>query len=246
MEQEKVSDKSIHGVKMESHAQNEESAGADVNENFQDHGVTNRATFGNSNQNNAPQGNRYFPSDGDVESLNLRENWSILSGDSSGLLSQKLPQFGYRRLATKMGSYKSQISLFRRFGDLNMLNLLSLQAEIMHLHHELDYACQSDDKINETFDLSRKYAFSFKSMKDTIPTERDEEDEEEESEQRGDDAHRNGHCCCCRKKPKKISLQTILVPGIDGQPEQMPNLRIDQWELILKLREKLKEYSASE
>ena len=87
-----------------------------------------------------------------------------------------------------------------------MLNLLNLQAEVMHLHHELDYACQSDDRLNETFDLSRKYAFSFKSMKEAMPTEWDEEYEEEENKQKGDDAHRNGQCCCCRKKPKRRCL----------------------------------------
>jgi hypothetical protein len=39
---------------------------------------------------------------------------------------------GYHRLADLMGHYP-EIAIFRRFGPLNMLNLLSLQAELVDL-----------------------------------------------------------------------------------------------------------------
>ena len=104
MEQEKVSEKSINGEKMGSHAQKEEPAGADVIENLQAQRVSNRATFDNSNQNSAPQGRSYSPPDVDVESLSPRANWSILSGDSADLLSETLPQFWIPPACNKDGT----------------------------------------------------------------------------------------------------------------------------------------------
>jgi hypothetical protein len=135
-----------------------------------------------------------------------------------------------------MGSHQSGISLFRKFGDLNMLNLLSLQAELMHLRQELDWACKSDDQINETFGASRKYAFSFQAMKDAMPKEVEYEDEDEEA------TNNVGHCCECRSKARKVR-QLAEITLSNG--EVVLNARIDQWEIILKIREKLKEYSAS-
>jgi hypothetical protein len=43
---------------------------------------------------------------------------------------------GYPKLATLMGTY-SEAAIFRRFSDLNMWCLLSLQAEILELQVEL-------------------------------------------------------------------------------------------------------------
>jgi len=45
------------------------------------------------------------------------------------------PQRGYPRLADLMGKEKD-IAIFRRFDDLNILSLLSLQAEIVQLEKE--------------------------------------------------------------------------------------------------------------
>ena len=48
---------------------------------------------------------------------------------------------GYPRLAALMGSYQ-ETAIFRRFGKLNMLNLLSLQAELTDLEVQLENIVQ--------------------------------------------------------------------------------------------------------
>jgi uncharacterized protein DUF6594 len=116
---------------------------------------------------------------------------------------ERLPQSGYRRLATKMGDFASEISLFRKFGDLNMLNLLSLQAELMNLHFQLKWACEQEmDEVDdpdskfETSDLPALSGFNFEEL---MKPEQDE----------------NG------------KVTTYFA----------------QWDIILQIRAKLKEYS---
>jgi uncharacterized protein DUF6594 len=210
--------------------------------NPQTSGGSNRSAFGTSNQ--SPQQNNYHAGE-DVESQTIKSDRSIYSDDSSGLLSLKLPQVGYRRLATKMGRWDSEISLFRKFGDLNMFNLLSLQAELMDLRLELDQTCRSDDKINEVFNASRKYAFSFRAMRDAMP--KDDGDEESSSLDQGGTSSRpvydaNGvtYCCACKKKREPLPAQ---IQRGDNK-EWVDNDRTDQLTIILRIREKLKEYSA--
>ncbi|KXX80329.1 hypothetical protein MMYC01_204684 [Madurella mycetomatis] len=53
------------------------------------------------------------------------------------------PQDSYPRLATLMGKEKD-IAIFRRFDDLNILCLLSLQAEIVQLEKEFRIDCVAD------------------------------------------------------------------------------------------------------
>ncbi len=53
-------------------------------------------------------------------------------------------QRGYPRLAALMGKEKD-VAIFRRFDDLNMLCLLSLQAEIVQLETEFKIECIADD-----------------------------------------------------------------------------------------------------
>lgn len=50
---------------------------------------------------------------------------------------------GYARLSHLMGTY-SEFAILRRFRDLNMQNLLYLQAEIIHLEEELRKAVSDD------------------------------------------------------------------------------------------------------
>jgi hypothetical protein len=210
--------------------ENNDNFSADGNGNVQAFGESNDSTYGMSSH--TPQVNNYHTG-GDVESQTLKSDRSIYSDDSSGLLSLKLPQVGYRKLATKMGLWDSEISLFRRFGDLNMLNLLSLQAELMHLRLELDKTCRSDDQINELFNASRKYAFSFKAMQDAVPKESSSSDS-------ADATHGTTNCCTCQKK-RDLS-PTRVTRADNGNVEY--NWRTHQWKTILKIREKLKEYSA--
>lgn len=62
------------------------------------------------------------------------------------LMSYK-PQ-GYHRLANVM-SKDNSIAIFRRFDDINMLNLLSLQAEIFDLQNCFKLQCQIDDNSTD-------------------------------------------------------------------------------------------------
>lgn len=51
---------------------------------------------------------------------------------------------GYPKLAALMGSHQ-ETAIFRRFGTLNMLNLLSLQAELTDLEGQLENIVKGDE-----------------------------------------------------------------------------------------------------
>ncbi|KAM7214997.1 hypothetical protein V8F06_009599 [Rhypophila decipiens] len=55
------------------------------------------------------------------------------------------PRAGYHRLAALMGAHP-ETAIFRRFGQLNGLNLLYLQAELTNLENDLHRAAKSDSK----------------------------------------------------------------------------------------------------
>lgn len=55
---------------------------------------------------------------------------------------------GYHKLATLMGNYR-RVAIFRRFGALNMLNLLSLQAELVELEVHFKDVCAEDNESND-------------------------------------------------------------------------------------------------
>jgi hypothetical protein len=102
-----------------------------------------------------------------------------------------------------MGDFDSEISLFRKFGDLNMLNLLSLQAELMNLHFKLKWACEEEmnqiDEPDSKFEMADLPALSGFNFEKLMKSERDANGEE--------------------------------------------TTYFFQWELILEIRAKLKEYS---
>jgi hypothetical protein len=117
-------------------------------------------------------------------------------------------QNGYREIAHLMAFKDSPFAIFRRFGQLSMLNLLSLQAELMELQAELRYLCKTDDSSNDP--LRTKFAYSFLEMRENYEAIR---------AARLVDHQSHGHT----STPK------------DPAPQQ--------YELILKIRDKLKEYS---
>jgi hypothetical protein len=55
---------------------------------------------------------------------------------------------GYHRMAILMGR-EEEIAIFRRFNELNMLNLLSFQAEILELQIKFRDICQEDDESGD-------------------------------------------------------------------------------------------------
>ncbi|KAF2164741.1 hypothetical protein M409DRAFT_25134 [Zasmidium cellare ATCC 36951] len=64
---------------------------------------------------------------------------------------------GYHQLADLMGPY-AEAAIFRRFGPLAMLSLLSLQAELVELDAEFRKICQEDDQsVNEADKNFSKY-----------------------------------------------------------------------------------------
>src|SRR5436305_13254372 len=65
---------------------------------------------------------------------------------------------GYLKLANLLGRYQEH-AIFRRFGSLAMLNLMSLQAEILDLEIQLRDTIEEDDKANDT--VISSYSRSF-------------------------------------------------------------------------------------
>ena len=84
-------------------------------------------------------------------------------GDLSDTVPGKQELFGYPKLARLM-SYASETAIFRSFKDLNMMNLLRLQAELHDMEHQLqdirDEDGQSGDSVRES------YAMDFRAMRD--------------------------------------------------------------------------------
>lgn len=56
---------------------------------------------------------------------------------------------GYHRLAGVM-SKDNSIAIFRRFNNINMLNLLSLQAEIFDIQNRCTLECNLDDSSSDS------------------------------------------------------------------------------------------------
>jgi len=75
---------------------------------------------------------------------------------------EQFPLAGYRKLAVLMGMQNSTIPIFRRFGSLNMLNLMSLQAELLELQQIFVDQCSVDDGMR----LRQHLAFSFMDLRD--------------------------------------------------------------------------------
>ena len=73
------------------------------------------------------------------------------------------PQRGYPRLAALMGKERD-IAIFRRFDDLNILCLLSLQAEIVQREKEFKIECYADDTNGRG--QAPKYSSNFRLARD--------------------------------------------------------------------------------
>ena len=70
---------------------------------------------------------------------------------------------GYHKLSTIMSQDKD-IAVFRRFDDLNLLCLLSLQAEILVLRQSLRRNCLLDDTHGQ--ENEKEYSGNFKMSRD--------------------------------------------------------------------------------
>ena len=73
------------------------------------------------------------------------------------------PERGYPKLAALMGAHH-ETTIFRRFGKLNMLNLLSLQAELTDLEVKLENVVKEDEDSGDEYRML--YAVDFREMRD--------------------------------------------------------------------------------
>ena len=82
---------------------------------------------------------------------------------SSGVTPEKQDLIGYPKLARLMG-HSPETAIFRRFKELNLINLLRLQAELQDMEHQLqgirDDDAQSSDQVRAC------YATDFRLMRD--------------------------------------------------------------------------------
>lgn len=84
-------------------------------------------------------------------------------GDVSDTATEKRELVGYPKLARLM-SLSSTTAIFRRFNELNMMNLLRLQAELHDLEHQLQDIRDDDAKSGDPVRTS--YAGDFRAMRD--------------------------------------------------------------------------------
>jgi hypothetical protein len=75
---------------------------------------------------------------------------------------------GYERLAQFMGTYP-ELAIFRRYGALNLQNLLYLQAELLHLEDKLKIIIQEDNKDPRRAVFSRAWYALYQGSEDGEP-----------------------------------------------------------------------------
>ena len=72
---------------------------------------------------------------------------------------------GYPKLSSLMASYPTA-AIFRRFGELNMLNLLRLQAELQDLEAQLQEVRDEDAYSQSNDTIRASYVTDFRLMRD--------------------------------------------------------------------------------
>jgi hypothetical protein len=85
---------------------------------------------------------------------------------------QKARPLGYNKLAILMGP-NAEVSVFRRFGTLNMFSLLYMQAELMELERKFTVACM-DDSASDV-DPVKDFCRDFTKLKASEGTQYDDQ-----------------------------------------------------------------------
>ncbi|KAF2685245.1 hypothetical protein K458DRAFT_486862 [Lentithecium fluviatile CBS 122367] len=80
---------------------------------------------------------------------------------------------GYLKLASVMGR-SNDVAIFRRFNELNMLNLLSMQAELAKLREEFWVQCQADDVAGPPYE---KFSQNYQALRDASSTSTEKQQE---------------------------------------------------------------------
>jgi hypothetical protein len=160
---------------------------------------------------------------------------------------------GYREIAHLMAYKDSPFAMFRRFGQLNMMNLLCLQGELMQLQSDFRRACIVDDEEvdQKGYPINRgKFAYSFIAMKEEDDlrkkdARRRRQWQRNERQARILAAMRHGTSESDHEAQLRI-LESMTHPASDinfeGDIEDATE-PLSQYELLLEIRKKVKEYS---
>lgn len=101
----------------------------------------------------------------------------VADGETTALPGTQLPEKykpqGYHKLAVLMGTLCDEAAIFRRFGALNMVNLLSLQAELVALQVDFQDICHEDDHSNDPTD--RLFSSCFRTLRNSNGAVNDEQ-----------------------------------------------------------------------
>jgi hypothetical protein len=164
------------------------------------------------------------PNSGDAESAVDPEpsfDW-IDESDAKNPQINRIP-CGYQDVAYMMAKTGSPFAIFRKFGQLNMLSLLGLQAELLLLQNKYRAHCQESAR-GAYGERAKQFAYSFNEL---MMSQEDvkEKIEEERSENPSADE-------------RPVDLQQ-LEPDLWTENEKYN----DQYKVLLEIREKLKEYS---
>ena len=88
-----------------------------------------------------------------------------IADDNTPDINAKKIYDGYPKLASLMGRYP-ETRIFRQFGELNLLNLLHLQAELQDLEHQLQEIREEDDFAKSEDLIRSSYVTDFRLMRD--------------------------------------------------------------------------------
>lgn len=177
--------------------------------------------------------------------LHLGVQWKRQKKAKDDRIVQPL-EHGYREIAHLMAYKDSPFAIFRRFGQLNMLNLLCMQAELMELQSEFRTVCEEDDDSKSEINRP-KFAFSFVAM-----VEQDEEKRDQARLRRDQRQARILAAIRFRSSDTDDEAQCRILAAMrppaegsdrDGSEDEDEAEPPSQYELLLKIRKKLKEYS---
>lgn len=164
---------------------------------------------------------------------------------------------GYAKVASLM-AHHGEVATFQRFEFLNMLDLLYHQAELVHLEDELRASMKIDSdsgdaipvgesRSTQTVNMERASVMSALERRKSTPEIEHKMSGEERELQMLDEKQ--------GKRDDEMSEQSSSFSGSSGASERFEGTRdwwylshashSHTWELMLKTRKKLKEYSSS-
>lgn len=138
---------------------------------------------------------------------------------------------GYEKVAGLMTKH-AEVATFQRFDFLNTLNILYLQAELVHLEQELR------DSMREDLEFRNHATEDFSSLESQDEIEVVQSNDPEDDAEKGGLSHVSTRDSLRPESELNVRLEStrdwkFLADSGDSQT----------WDIMLKTREKLKEYS---